>query len=1417
MKNFYKKVPPSTRWRYLFSSVVLLLLTLSVGNLRAQVSGYVFSQSSGTYTAITGGTVLGTATANTIAGSLDTSAFPVTLPFAFNFNGTNFTDVSVNTNGYITFGTTASTGSAPISATTAWGGVVAAFAGDLNSVFNLDGRTGDMRWETVGTAPNREIVFQWKDFRPAYSTSATSAYTFNFQIRLQETTGKVMTVYSDGSFAIGSTAQSGTRQIGLRGATNTDYNNRLNPTTVAFTNSTAGTANSSSQAFNTSVNPPGMPTTGLTFTWTPPSCLAPGAVTYGMPSSSSVSLSWPAVPAALVGYTIYYSTTNTAPTAATVLDATNSVTVVAPASNGTITGLTASTPYYVWLRSDCSTTDQSTWSPKGSFVTACPAVTAPWTYSVESAANTTSSLIGDCWSSNPTGTTALYRWDVDGAGSTPSSSTGPSAAYSGVKYFYTEASSGSTGSVAELYTPNVNVSALTTPSVQFYYHMYGATMGALHVDVYDGAAWVNDLYVLTGQQQTSLADAWKLAVVDLGMLTITGPIQVRFRAIRGTDFYGDMSIDDISFVEAPPCLAPSNIAYANLTSSGVDITWTAPSTTPPGYTVYYSTTNTAPTSTTVLDATNSVTVATNAAALTGLAPATMYYLWIRSNCTATEMSTWTSGSPVTTLCSTVTPSYTNDFTVFPGSCWSQGSGGSPATGIGTGTTNYWFEDGFLNNTTVGAAKINLYSTGRTGWLITPAFNLTAGGYRVKFDYGVTDYGLTTPITAMGSDDMVQFVVSTDGGTTWTVLQTWNAANTPGSTVNTYIFDLTSYTGNNTKFALFGTDGVVADAEDYEFFVDNFTVESIPTCDGPTALNLTGATLNSVDIAWTAPAVAPANGYTVYYSTVNAAPTAATVLDASNSVTSTTTSANIAGLTANTTYYIWVRSICATANLSMWTGPLSVYTGYCFPAPSSVDGQGITNITFGTGANVVNNTTVAETNNYGNYSSMVGDVPAGVASQVSITYATGYTYGTKIWVDLNNDLVFDEVTELLYTGLSSATNPTTLSASITIPAATALGNYRMRIGGADNDAGPTSACYTGTYGAFEDYTINVTAPPSCLPPTALMVSNVTAVSAEIGWTASTTTPANGYDIYYSTTNTAPTATTTPTVAGVMGTTSVITPLTPATQYYVWVRSNCSSSDQSTWAGPVMLMTNCVPAVTFAENFDTTGTTGNVLPTCWSKITTGTSANAYVQASTSMSGPNALYVYSNSATDNVYVKLPEASTLSTGLYSLKFNGRANFTAGGILQIGYMTDPADPATFVVLGTYTASSTTAIDTFILDITGVPAGVSTLAFRHTGAPANSILIDNVQYDLTSVLSTSDVKAETAVVTVYPNPFTDVVNISDVKDLKSVTVIDMSGRMVKSISNPGRQINLSELAGGLYILKLDYKDGTVKTVKAIKK
>ena len=69
---------------------------------------------------------------------------------------------------------------------------------------------------------------------------------------------------------------------------------------------------------------------------------------------------------------------------------------------------------------------------------------------------------------------------------------------------------------------------------------------------------------------------------------------------------------------------------------------------------------------------------------------------------------------------------------------------------------------------------------------------------------------------------------------------------------------------------------------------------------------------------------------------------------------------------------------------------------------------------------------------------------------------------------------------------------------------------------------------------------------------------------------------------------------------------------------------------------------------------------------------------------------------------------------------------------------------------------------------------------------------------------------------VYPNPFLDVLNISDIKGVKSVSVSDVAGRQVKTMKALA-QLNLSDLKTGLYIVTLHMEDGSVKSIKAIKK
>ena len=113
----------------------------------AQVGiSYNFNQAVGTYTPITGGTLLGTATA---ASSLDDVTFGVTLPFAFPYDGATYTQVQVQTNGHLWFGSSTAVGnvyaplsntpSVPGSSTAVVPGFVAACGRDLEGGYCCSG------------------------------------------------------------------------------------------------------------------------------------------------------------------------------------------------------------------------------------------------------------------------------------------------------------------------------------------------------------------------------------------------------------------------------------------------------------------------------------------------------------------------------------------------------------------------------------------------------------------------------------------------------------------------------------------------------------------------------------------------------------------------------------------------------------------------------------------------------------------------------------------------------------------------------------------------------------------------------------------------------------------------------------------------------------------------------------------------------------------------------------------------------------------------------------------------------------------------------------------------------------------------------------------------------------------------------
>ena len=118
--------------------------------------------------------------------------------------------------------------------------------------------------------------------------------------------------------------------------------------------------------------------------------------------------------------------------------------------------------------------------------------------------------------------------------------------------------------------------------------------------------------------------------------------------------------------------------------------------------------------------------------------------------------------------------------------------------------------------------------------------------------------------------------------------------------------------------------------------------------------------------------------------------------------------------------------------------------------------------------------------------------------------------------------------------------------------------------------------------------------TCEAPDAIAVGSVTATGATFTITDAENT--NNYEIYYSTSSTAPTAETSAIVSGISSKSRAVTGLTAETTYYYWVRSNCGGATKSSWvAGTPASFTTSAAAATHSVTYDGNGKTGGSVPT------------------------------------------------------------------------------------------------------------------------------------------------------------------------------------------------------------------------------
>ncbi len=361
-----------------------------------------------------------------------------------------------------------------------------------------------------------------------------------------------------------------------------------------------------------------------------------------------------------------------------------------------------------------------------------------------------------------------------------------------------------------------------------------------------------------------------------------------------------------SFTTVPSCLLPVFSSFSNVTSDSITINWTGTGSGP--WYVYWGPTG-------FDQATPGVSLDTSTSTsfiAHGLTGGTSYSFFIKEDCGGGDTSSY--AGPFTTNTVYVPPYMETFADGYPGADYTEGAGfiGNPTVFTST-TSSAWKQDGFSNVGTTGATSLNIYGTSRREWFFGPSIDLGDGTttYQVEFDASVTDWNGTGP-DAMGPDDSVVVVVSTDNGATWSrsnmVLALTASDNIPNGAGLHFSASLAGYTGI-VKIGVYAESTL--SNTDYDFHIDNFQVRIPPACPDPTLLSSTLYGVDSVIVSWKSSASSFNYNYGV-------SPTAA---GTGTPIATTDTFVVLTGLTGSTMYDFHVQASCSGGS------SLSTYLAY----------------------------------------------------------------------------------------------------------------------------------------------------------------------------------------------------------------------------------------------------------------------------------------------------------------------------------------------------------------------------------------------------------------------------------------------------------------------------------------------------------
>ena len=586
----------------------------------------------------------------------------------------------------------------------------------------------------------------------------------------------------------------------------------------------------------------------------------------------------------------------------------------------------------------------------------------------------------------------------------------------------------------------------------------------------------------------------------------------------------------------PPaaCLQPSTLGIANLTPTTVDLTWVSTGTL---FDIIWGETG--------FDFTSEGTLVTgfaNGGTLSGLSIDSRYDFYVRQNCSDTEVSNWAGPFSFDSLSYCVPTVSVNNTDEIRNFTLSNLNNSSPASEGVNGYKNYAH--------TVAPAQLQA----GTSYVAS----LTSGGGSGNHGAAIwIDYNNNLVFDA---DEKVAFI-----GNTITANSTVSfPAFIVPETIPPGIYRLrVQYQHANSGEVLTPCAGISNYSETEDYAVE---ILPPPACALPSLLGTTNTTFQSVDLFWTSTGTL----FDIKWGIPGFDVTAEGTL-----VTGFTNGGTLSGLTADTNYEYYVRRDCGADGVTDWIGPYAFRTGYCIPTGSANNADEIRNFTL---SNLNNNSATSEgVSGYKDYSTTVApaQLEAGSSYIASLTSGSGSgNHGAAIWIDYNNNLVFDADEKVAFIGNTIANSSTVEFPEFTVPLTVQPGIYRLRVqyhsGKTGADLNPCSA--TSTSSETEDYAVQILPPATCARPSELGVTNTTATSADLTWTSSGTLfdikwGLRGFDVI---------------AAGTLVTDfengGTLSGLNLDTDYDYYVRQDCGAiNGVSSWAGPYRFNTlrYCIP--------------------------------------------------------------------------------------------------------------------------------------------------------------------------------------------------------------------------------------------------